>query len=239
MSVSVRGWAAALACLVMLACAPTITTEPAALNTLTAAERADGWRLLFDGHSTAGWRNFKSAGIDPRWQAADGALTVTAAGGGDIITTDQFENFELQFEWRIAPAGNSGVFFNVVEGDHDTIWRTGPEMQILDDARHSDGALPSHRAGANYDLHSARVPAARPVGEFNHVRLIVNRGHVQQWLNGELVVEYDLWTPEWEALVAASKFADMPDYGRAHSGHIALQDHGDRVWFRNIKIKPL
>lgn len=235
---------ACAAVLLMGACAepatPSASTPDVSANILTEEETAAGWRLLFDGTTTAGWRNFKNEGIGQQWAIEDGALTLTGAGGGDIVTTDQFENFELELEWKIAPAGNSGLFFNVVEGDaYDTVFVSGPEMQILDDARHPDGADPTHRAGANYDLHAPSVAAANPVGEWNAVHLVVNQGHVQQYLNGQLVVEYDLWTPEWEALVAGSKFNTMPGYGRAHSGHIALQDHGDRVWFRNIKIREL
>jgi hypothetical protein len=237
-----RALIGAAACLVAFACAAPATppAEEASANVLSAEEQVEGWVLLFDGESTDGWRNFNAEGLNPQWQAEDGTLTLTGGGGGDIITAEQFENFELQLEWRISEGGNSGLMYNVVEGrDGPEPWRTGPEMQILDNERHSDRHDPTHRAGANYDLHAPSVDATRPVGEFNQVRLVVNEGHVQHWLNGELVVEYELWSPEWEAMVAASKFATMADYGRAHSGHISLQDHGDRVWFRNIRIKRL
>jgi hypothetical protein len=213
---------------------------PLGANVLSEAEASEGWVLLFDGVSTEGWRNFNGEGLNPQWQVEDGALTLTGGGGGDIVTLEQFENFELQLEWRISEGGNSGLMFNVVEGrDGPEPWRTGPEMQILDNERHSDRHDPTHRAGANYDLHAPATDSTRPVGEFNQVRLVVNSGHVQQWLNGELIVEYDLWSPEWDAIVANSKFASMADYARSHSGHIAVQDHGDRVWFRNIKIRRL
>jgi Domain of Unknown Function (DUF1080) len=232
-----RGLAAcAFLAIALAACAAPPHEAPQALN---PEQRAAGWRTLFDGSGVSGWRNFRGAGVNPGWTVEDGALTVAAPGAGDIITIEQFENFELAFEWRISEGGNSGVFFNVVEGDHDTVWRTGPEYQLLDDARHADGAEADHRAGANYDLDAPSAAASRPVGEWNEARLIVDHGHVQHWLNGQLIVDYQLWTPQWEAKVAASKFATMPDYGRAHSGHIALQDHGDRVWFRNIRLRAL
>ncbi len=226
------------AMLALCACAGMTENSGPALNTLTPAEQREGWRLLFDGRSTAGWRNFKSDAISPNWHVEDGALTLTP-GGGDIVSVDEFENFELTLEWNIAPGGNSGVFFNVVEGDHDTIWRTGPEMQVLDNAAAEDRVNPTHRAGANYDLEAPRVESVHPAGEWNIVRMIVNHGHVQQWLNGALQVEYDLWSPAWEAQVARSKFASMPDYGRAHRGRLALQDHGAVVAYRNIKIRAL
>lgn len=208
-------------------------------NTLTDDERTAGWRLLFDGKSTRGWRNFQAHTLDPRWRALDGELTLIAAGGGDIVTEETFENFELQFEWRISPSGNSGVFYNVREGDYEAVWHTAPEMQILDDDGHPDGRIPSHRAGANYDLQVPKYSVTKPVGEYNIARIVVSKGHVEHWLNGRKLAEYELWSEEWEAMVKASKFAKLPDYGRARSGRIAIQDHGDRVWFRNIKIREL
>jgi len=210
-----------------------------AMNTLTPEERAAGWRLLFDGKTTKGWHNYNKRTLDNRWRVEDGALTLIAKGGADIVTAQQFDNFELSYEWKIAPGGNSGVLFHVKQGKYDYVWRTGPEMQVLDDDAHPDGRLPSHRAGANYDLQAPRYSATKPVGTFNLARLVVDNGHVEHWLNGQKVVEYELWSDQWKAQVAASKFAAMPDYGMARSGHIALQDHGDRVWYRNVKIRRL
>ena len=233
-----RLWLSALAGFAALSAAFCASAQPATPNVLSAAEQREGWRLLFDGATTAGWRNFKSEAISPHWTVEDGALT-TDGQGGDIVSADEFENFDLSLEWKISEGGNSGIFFGVVEGDYDAIWRTGPEMQILDNDRAEDRFKPSHLAGANYDLQAPRVAAARPVGEWNLARIRVDHGHVQQWLNGQLVVEYDLWTPAWEQAVAASKFATMPGYGRAHRGHLALQDHGYRVWFRSIRIRAL
>jgi hypothetical protein len=204
-------------------------------NTLSAEERAAGWRLLFDGRTTNGWRGFRQDGMPDGWQVVDGALTRVAAAG-DIITTEQFASFELALEWRVAPGGNSGIFFHVTE-DADYVWQTGPEMQVLDDAGHRDGLLPETSAGSNYALHAPAHDVVRPAGEWNAVRLVVRGDHVEHWLNGALIVAYELGSEDWERRVAASKFADMPAYGRARRGHIALQDHGDRVEFRSIKVR--
>lgn len=212
----------------------------ATVNTLTESEQADGWQLLFDGETTEGWRNFNASDISSEWQVEDGTLTLTGQGGGDIITEDTFENFELAIDWRISEAGNSGIFFNVVESDeYNAVYETGPEYQLLDDENAADNEDPTHLAGSNYDLHTPSEDVVRPAGEWNTTRIVVNDGLVQHYLNGTMIVEYELWTDAWEEDVANSKFDSMEEYGQARSGHIALQDHGDRVWFRNIKIRPL
>jgi hypothetical protein len=221
----------------VLACTASGQTEQAPLNTLTAAERADGWRLLFDGRSTAGWRGFRSADAPGGWQVVGGALTRTGPGG-DIVTEEQFADFELALEWRVEPGGNSGIFYRATE-DAPRIYETAPEMQVLDDERHVDGQLAVTSAGANYGLHPAPPDVALPAGEWNQARIVARGAHIEHWLNGVKMVEYELWTPEWEALVRNSKFADWPQYGRAARGHIGLQDHGDPVAFRNIKIRAL
>lgn len=209
-------------------------------NALTDAERAEGWRLLFDGSTTDGWRNFKASDLNPAWQVEDGTLTLTEQGGGDIVTEETFENFELAIDWKISEGGNSGIFFNVVESDeYDAVFETGPEYQILDDENAADNDDPTHLAGANYDLHAPSDDVVRPAGEWNTTRIVVDDGRVEHYLNDVMIVEYELWTDAWREDVANSKFADMDGYGQARSGHIALQDHGDRVWFRNIKIRPL
>jgi hypothetical protein len=173
------------------------------------------------------------------WQVVDGALGRVAAGG-DIITTGQWEDFELALDWTVAPGGNSGIFFRVGEEEgHGAVWETGPEMQVLDNARHADGGNPKTSAGANYALHAPVRDASRPAGEWNHVRLRVDGDQVEHWLNGVKLLEYELRSPEWNALVAASKFSTRPDYGMRRGGHIALQDHGDVVAYRNIKLLPL
>lgn len=221
-----------LAVIPVLACA---SPEP--------AERAEGarvpasgeWQVLFDGTSTAAWRGFRSDSFPAGWQIVDGALT-RVEQGGDIITRDQFSDFELELEWSVAEGGNSGVFFRVSE-ELDYVWESGPEMQILDDARHPDGQLPETSAGSNFALHAPSADVVRPAGEWNSARLVVIGNQVEHWLNGEKIVEYTLGSDEWNARVNASKFAAMPRYGREASGHIALQDHGDRVAFRSIRIR--
>jgi hypothetical protein len=207
------------------------------MNTLTAEEAADGWRLLFDGRTTAGWRGFKSQSVPAGWDVVDGALT-RVGGGGDLMTSEQFQDFELAFEWKLAEGGNSGVMFRVTE-DADETYHTGPEMQILDDARHPDGQNRATAAGSNYALHAPTSDVVRPIGEWNQARLVVDGTHVEHWLNGQKIVEYELGSADWEQRVAASKFAEWPGYGRAPRGHIVLQDHGDWVAYRNVRIRPL
>jgi hypothetical protein len=206
-------------------------------NTLTNAERAAGWRLLFDGSTTSGWRGFRQAGIPAGWQVVDGALT-RVAGGGDVITTEQFANFELLLEWRIAGGGNSGIMFRVSEVAADATHLTGPEMQVLDNARAPDPG-PLGFAGACYGLYAPSQDVTRPAGSWNAVRLIVNGSHVEHWLNGVKIVEYELGSAGWLARRELSPYRDVPTYGREASGYIALQDHGDRVAFRSIKLRAI
>ncbi len=208
-------------------------------NTLSAGERAEGWELLFDGTSLAGWRGFRAEHAPDSWKVADGAIHFSPDGErGDIITDRQFENFELMLEWKISPNGNSGIFYRVSE-EADRIWEVAPEMQVLDNEGHPDSQYPNHTAGANYDLHTPSVDMTKPVGEWNAVRIIVNGNHVEHWLNGTKIVEYEFGSPTWTSLVAASKFHEWPAYGTSVRGHLGLQDHGDPVWYRNIKIREL
>jgi cytochrome c len=161
-------------------------------------------------------------------------------GGGDLITKDEFENYELSLEWKIQKCGNSGVIFNVVESDkYDYVWQTGPEMQVLDNICHPDGRIEKHRAGDLYDLIETKFVAVNPAGEWNLAKIVSNKGKYEFWLNGYKLVEFEMHTDEWNKLVASSKFKDMPDFGKASKGHLALQDHGDQVWYRNIKIRDL
>ncbi len=214
------------------------TAQDGAMNTLTAAEKAAGWRLLFDGTSLAGWRGYKTQTAPDGWKAVEGTLS-RVGKGRDIITTDQFSDFELRLEWKVAKGGNSGIFFHVLEQGGDQAYFTGPEMQVLDNGGHKDGTNPHTSAGSNYALHAPGRDVTKPVGEWNEVRLLVRGPHVEHWLNGVKLLEYELWSSDWEARVMASKFKTMPGYGRAKTGHIALQDHGDPVAFRNIKIRTL
>jgi len=202
---------------------------------VAARDAGDGWRPLFDGKTTAGWRGFRQRTMPAGWQAVDGALT-RVGQAGDIVTVEEFGDFELTLEWNISPDGNSGVFYRVTEDD-DVMWHTAPEYQIIDNAYTREPLKPVQLTGANYDLDPPRRDATKPVGSWNRTRLVVRGAHVEHWLNGEKVVEYELWSPDWERRVRASKFKDFPNYARARRGRIGLQDHGDRVAFRNIRIR--
>lgn len=197
----------------------------------------DGFTSLFDGRTTSGWRGFRKDSVPSGWQVVDGALT-RVAEGGDLITRDQYANFELRLEWNISEGGNSGIIYRVTEAAEQT-YETGPEMQVLDDARHADGKNRLTSAGACYGLFPSPAGIVKPPGEWNQVRLVVNGNHVEHWLNGTKVVEYELNSADWESRMNASKFKQWPGYGRASKGYIALQDHGDRVAYRNIRIKVL
>jgi hypothetical protein len=221
---------------------------PAAVNRLTPEEEAAGWRLLFDGTTTVGWRGYNQDAFPTEgWHVDDGNLVVQETGtdeaglGGSIITEEQFDSFELTLEFKLAPVANSGVLYRVVEREGAEIWHDAPEFQVIDDQAYIDMGtidMRTHLTGDNYDLHAAPERASRPIGEWNQVRILVDGNHVEHWLNGQQTVEYDLLSPEWETLVAKSKFAGYPGYGRAPRGHIGLQDHGHEVRYRNIKIRP-
>jgi hypothetical protein len=216
------------------------TAAPAAATatgTPDAAPAAGEWRPLFDGKTLAGWHDFKKPGVTTGWEVVDGAIT-RVGQGGDLLTDDEFANFELELEWNVAPGGNSGVMFRVDESGEQT-YHTGPEMQVLDDARHGDGRNRLTSAGAAYGLYAVPEGVVKPAGQWNAVRLVANGAHIEHWLNGQKVVEYELWSPDWEAKVKGSKFVEWPNFGRVKSGRIALQDHGDRVQFRNIRIRVL
>jgi hypothetical protein len=208
------------------------------MNTLSDAERRDGWKLLFDGKTTAGWRNYRKQEVGPGWTVVNGVLTRSGENAGDIITDEQYANFDLALDWRISEGGNSGVMYRATqEGNY--VWQSGPEMQILDDARHADGKSPLTSAGSAFAVYGVPPGIVKPAGEWNSARLLVNGNHVEHWLNGTKVVEYELGGADWLQRVAASKWKNEPLYGRAPSGYIGLQDHGDVVEFRNIRIKVL
>ena len=202
---------------------------------MTAEAPDTTWRPLLDGQTTAGWRGYQRDAMPDGWQVVDGALT-RVASGGDIVTEETFANFELALEWNVSPGGNSGIFIRASEAP-ERIYESAPEMQVLDDAAHRDGLTRLTAAGANYGLYPAPEGIVRPAGEWNEVRILVDGAHVEHWLNGTKVVEYDLWSTDWEARVADSKFAEWPGYGRETRGHIGLQDHGDWVAYRNIRIR--
>src|SRR5690625_4026310 len=221
-------------------------------NQLTESEVAEGWQLLYDGNSLEGLRSYNSDTLGERWVIDNGTLHMsglregeegwrTPEGGGDaVITPEPVENFELYLEWKISKGGNSGIIYNVKERPElEHAFLTGPEYQILDNARHPDGQIETHRAGDNYDLVASKFVAANPPGEWNRTRLIVDNGHVQHWLNGYKVVEIEMWSDEWNELIANSKFADWEHFAKSPGGIIVLQDHADKVWFRNMKLKEL
>ncbi len=224
--------------------------QDATMNVLTEQEKTEGWKLLFDGKTTKGWRNFNKEGVGSSWKVINGELTLLvtkrpdgawqAADGGDIITEDTYENYELKLEWKVADCGNSGLIYNVHEGGgFDYVWQTGPEMQILDNKCHPDATIKTHRAGDLYDMISCSEETVKPSNNWNQVRLVVNKGKVEHWLNGTKVVSFEMFTPKWAEMIANSKFSSMEGFGTYRRGHISLQDHGDRVAFRNIKIRAL
>ncbi|TVP45207.1 MAG: DUF1080 domain-containing protein [Mongoliibacter sp.] len=206
------------------------------------------WRELFDGSSFDGWKKYGGGEVGKAWKIQDGVMYLDAANkenwetgdAGDIVTVDEFENFHFQVEWKIGKDGNSGIIFLVHESeDYSYPWMTGMEMQILDDDGHPDAKIRTHKAGDLYDLIESSEQTVKPVGEWNLAEIIVNQGELELHMNGVMVVSTSLWTPEWEQMVAESKFKDMPGFAKYRKGKIALQDHGDEVWFRNIKIKEL
>jgi hypothetical protein len=213
------------------------TTVNAQMPSLTAAEKAAGWKLLFDGKSLNGWRGYKTETPPTGWRAVNGEL-VRDGSGGDLMTAEQFDNFELQLEWKISQNGNSGIIYRI-STDGPFTYSSGPEFQILHNAGHKDGANPLTSAGSNYAVNPPVRDVTKPVGEWNSVRIIANGDHVEHWMNGVKLLEYDIASADWEARVKASKFATMPWYGRAKRGYIALQDHGNLVTYRNIKIRSL
>jgi hypothetical protein len=203
---------------------------------------------LFDGKTTAGWHGYNRQDIGSAWQVVDGTLhfnsAVAAQGdnkkGGDIVTDEVFGNFHLKLEWKVAVGGNSGIMFNVQEDPaYKFAWYTGPEMQVLDNARHPDARIPKHRAGDLYDLISSSKETVKPAGEWNKVEIIFTGNQLQFFLNGERVVNTSYGDDAWRALVAGSKFKSMPAFGTFSNGRICLQDHGDDVWYRNIEISRL
>jgi hypothetical protein len=200
-----------------------------------AQGRQDGWRSLLDGKTAAGWRGYRQKTVPDGWTVVDGALTRTGKGG-DIITVDQFGDFELTLEYNLAPGANSGVFFRVTEDD-PVIWHEAPEIQVIDNAR--TDLKPAQTTAANYDLHAPSSAVAKPAGQWNALRILVRGHHVEHWLNGTKVIDYELGSADWKQRVQASKFKEFPRFGTARRGHIGLQDHGDRVAYRNIRIREL
>jgi hypothetical protein len=237
-------------------------------NQLSGAEQRAGWRLLFDGRTLAGWRGLGYPGVPAgHWTVEDGAIRKIATervapgpdgkrpSGGDLMTVAAFGDFELSWDWKMSAAGNSGLKYNVSEelsgGQPSNVLRPatgapgvshsaiGFEYQMIDDDRHSDGKLPTHRSGALYDLITPENKQLKPVGEWNHSAIVFRGSHGEHWLNGIKVVEYELGSARLDSALAASKFKSMPWYAQRRTGHIVLQDHGDDVWIRNVKIREI
>lgn len=219
------------------------------INNLTTAEVQAGWQLLFDGETMDQWRVYNQPDIPgDSWRVEDGLLVFRPQRNGDwtsgldIITKETFSDFEFMLEWKISEAGNSGIFYHVMEQSDKALYWSGPEMQILDNENHPDanmGVEGNRKAGSLYDLIPANPQNAKPSGEWNQVKILSNGPVVEHWQNGERVLRYERWTDEWNEMVASSKFAEHPEFGQAKDGHISLQDHGDVVMFRNIKIRRL
>lgn len=210
-------------------------------NALTVSEQSAGWRLLFDGNTTKGWHTFGQNKV-VGWEIVAGELIALGQGGdhaNDIVTDEEFENFELAVEWKLSPRANSGIFFNVVEPGYQMAYATGPEYQLIDDEGWPEKLEAWQQTAANYAMHVPSRKAAHPVGQWNQTRIVVNRGHVEHWLNGTKMLEYELWTPEWEQRVQAGKWKEFPGYGRARKGKIGLQDHGNKVYFRSVKVRVI
>lgn len=213
-------------------------TPPATAPAATAAVPGEGWITLFDGGDPAKtFRGFKKDSFPSGWTVKDSCLVRTGPGG-DLITREQFQNFDLTLDWKIQKGGNSGIMYHVSE-DAEATYETGPEMQILDDDAHNDGKDRLTCAGSNYALHPAPKGVVKPVGQWNSVRILCNGNHVEYYLNGVQTCSFDVGSADWKTRLAASKFSKVPLYATKTKGHIALQDHGDEVAFRNIRIKPL
>lgn len=225
-----------------------IATEPA-LNTLSDAEKAAGWELLFDGQTLNGWKRYGADSIGPLWSVQDGMIVCDGTGlgegsgpmGGSLMTLKQYGNFELTAEWKISPGGNSGIIYHVIEKPeykHD--YETGPEYQVMDDGGWKGELNDAQKAGSNYDMHAASATKKlMPVGEWNSSKIVYNNGHVEHWLNGEKVVEFQEDDADFQERYKKSKWVDYPGWNKYKTGSISLQDHGAPVYFRNIKIRPL
>lgn len=242
--------------LVILSC-KSATNKTSTPNNMQSSEKngaasEDGFVSLFDGQTTKGWHNYGKTTVGKAWKAVDGTLHLDTMGkkdwqtseGGDLVTDEEFDNFHLKYDWKIAPKGNSGVVFYIHEDTtYKYMWQTGPEMQVLDNGTstadgHPDGKITSHRAGDLYDMIVSKE-TVKPAGEWNSAEIISNKGKLEFYLNGQQTLATTMWDDSWKALIAKSKFKAMKGFGTYNKGRIGLQDHGDLVWFRNIMIKKL
>jgi hypothetical protein len=206
------------------------------------AQKPGKWVKLFNGKNFDGWRTYNGTGVSDIWKVEDGAMVMTAKGGGNLVTEGEYGDFELELEWKISEGGNSGIMFHVHEDPKfSQPYQTGPEIQVLDDEKHPDsfkGSEGNHKAGSLYDLvPPSDLKAVKPAGQWNKAKIVVKNGRGESWLNGKKVAEFPLKGPEWEKMVENSKFKGWEGFGKYDRGRIALQDHGDKVWFRNIRIR--
>lgn len=216
-------------------------TAATAENTLSDAEKNEGWVMLFDGQTKNGWHSYNKQGNLDDWKVEDGNLVLNSTKKDiDIVTDEEYENFHLKLDWNISEGGNSGIIFLVNESPkYDRTFKTGPEMQVLDNERHADAKIPKHRAGDLYDLISSKSEPVKPAGQWNTAEVIKNNDSLTLRLNGVDVVQTTLYDNSWKKLIAGSKFKEWKDFGTFKKGVIALQDHGDKVMYRNIKLRKL
>jgi len=220
---------------------PEAEEAPAADNTLTEAERAEGWLLLFDGKTAQGWRGYNQDSLPKNWKVEDGTLMATGSSGDIVYGKQPFDNFDLYLEWKIEKAGNSGIFYHAQEGEqYEAIYENAPEYQLLDDIGFPQELLPDQYTGAVFGLY---VPAdkkpLKATGKWNSSRIRFTPQQVTHWLNGKELLRFEPWSDDWQMRKEISKWKNYPDYGMAKSGLIGLQDHGSQIWFKNIKIRPL
>lgn len=230
----------------MISCKPNKSVEKSSTqedNILTEQETSAGWKLLFDGKTLEGWRMYQNKAADA-WGVKNGELyckgseTDKSDLRADIITTDQFENYELSIDWKISPEGNSGIMYHVTE-EFDAAYLSGPEYQLIDDEGFPEKLEDWQKTASDYAMYTATSRPTNPVAQYNTSKIVVNGAHREYWLNGVKVLEFEAWTPDWENRKATGKWKDTPGYGVAKKGHICLQDHGGGVWFKNIKIRLL
>jgi hypothetical protein len=232
---------------ILIACSvANLNSTFAQVNALTAKEKKGGWKQLFDGKTTDGWHTYNKNRVTKNWKVVNGALVMDAKEktkdeAGDIVTNNEYENYEFSTEWKISEAGNSGIIFNVKEEPkYPDTYTTGPEMQVLDNIKATDNKKENHLAGLLYDMSgTAALSKPKPVGEWNVAKIIQNKGHLTFYLNGIKTVDVQQGSEEWKAMIANSKFKTWPDFATATKGKIAFQDHGYDVAFRNIKIRQL
>lgn len=209
---------------------------------LTLSVSAAPWQSLFDATTTNSvfqhWRTYQQSTINPAWQVKQDALCLTKAGGGDLISKEAYQDFELELQWNIEPGGNSGIFI-LADESAEHIYAKAPEIQILDNERHKDNKLASHRSGSLYDMIASPDSSHKVAGQWNQVRIVLNNKHLQAWQNGVATADVVIGSAEWQRLLAGSKFANWPGFGSLEKGQIGLQDHGDPVCFKNIRVREL